>query len=218
MQEDDPWALTPTASKTDVIAQTPHDPMHYALDRITDVTPLDGTTDETVPAALWPAVFGPLPQSPDAAAPASFAILDAAKITNLPQMLEGSRLPHQCLFQGKALEDLGDAAPWIVALEDNNRFVRGLFTQSSAPWDVWDTDGGVILRSYEDLNSLRTHFRKFTKVRDETDTWMFFRFWEPSWVERLAEVLDPSQLHALLKGVEAFGAKSGEDFVILRPT
>ncbi len=67
----------------------------------------------------------------------TYAILDAAKITNLPELLEASPLEHRCLFKGSAYDALKDAAPWVVRLENGNSFTRNLFTRSSAPWHQW---------------------------------------------------------------------------------
>jgi len=109
----------------------------------------------------------------------TYALLDAAKVPGLPEMLETSGLDHACLFQGTAAEELRDVAPWIVQLEEHHKFTQSVFTSGDAPWDMWDNGAGILLRSQGSLAELRRHLRKFTKVRDETNKWYFARFWEP---------------------------------------
>lgn len=53
----------------------------------------------------------------------------AAKIVNLPELLESSRLWHRCLFQGKAYDELRTVAPWLVRPERENAFTRTLFSR-----------------------------------------------------------------------------------------
>ena len=108
----------------------------------------------------------------------TFAILDAARVTNLAETLETSGLEHRCLFAGDAYDDLKEAAPWIVQLEDGNTFTRNLFTRSDALWHMWDQEPGIYIRSRGLLNDLWKHFRKFTRIRDERGKWFYFRFWE----------------------------------------
>ncbi len=82
----------------------------------------------------------------------TYAILDAAKIPNLPELLERSGLEHRCLFKGAAYDEMRDAAPWIVLLEENNSFTRNLFNRSDAPWHLWDHEPGIYVRSRESLD------------------------------------------------------------------
>ena len=124
----------------------------------------------------------------------TFAILDAAKIPNLPELLDQSELEHRCLFKGALEEDYRDAAPWVVNLDPSKPFVRFLFTQddaTQAPWFLWGMDAGIFARSPEPLEQVWRHFRKFTHVRDETGKWYYFRFWEPSFLNAFMTWPDP---------------------------
>lgn len=94
-------------------------------------------------------------------------------------MLEASGLEHRCLFKGNAYDELKNVAPWIARLEEGNAFTRNLFTRSSAPWHLWDTEPGIYIRAHGTLDEMWKHFRKFTKVKDEEGKWFYFRFWEP---------------------------------------
>lgn len=167
---------------------------------------------KTVPDALRGMLFGNSEPTKDEIAKAdgdvtkvpplhSYAILDAAKVTNLPEMLEVSALEHRCFFKGKAYEELRDVAPWIVRLEEGNDFTRHLFTKGDAPWQIWDNDPGIYVRSRMSLDGLWHYFRKFTRVQDENGKWFYFRFYDPSCIaasEALFRSIDRSTRQAPL--------------------
>ena len=163
------------------------------IETIRDVQPLDTQIGvfpkQTVPTILRDVVFGePAPSDAEidaasgdpAAVPPlnTYAILDAASIINLPEMLEDSGLEHRCLFRGEAYTKLKSVAPWIVRLEEDNGFTRNLFTRSNAGWHLWDREPGIFLRSRGSLDEMCRHFRKFTKVQDENGKWFYSRFWD----------------------------------------
>lgn len=139
---------------------------------------------KNVPDALQAALFGQ-PELAGVAAddPAkvpplrTYAILDAAKVQGLPEMLEASGLEHRCLFKGEALDELGDVAPWIVQLDEESSFTRNLFTEGTAPWQMWDKQPGIYIRSHAMLDELWRHFRKFTRIQNEEGKWHFLAFW-----------------------------------------
>ena len=164
------------------------------IDTIDGVEPLDaqlGVADlKTVPDALYEPLFG----QPSDALLHTYAILDAAKVPNLPELLETSGLKHRCLFKGDAYDELKDVAPWVVRLEDGNAFTRNLFTRSDAPWHLWDAEPGIYLRSSGTLDDMWKHFRKFTKVQDEQGKWFYFRFWEARTFTQILEKTEAAPL------------------------
>lgn len=105
----------------------------------------------------------------------TYAILDAAKVVNLPERLEISGLENRCLFQGDTYDDLKDVAPWIVRLEEENAFTRSLFTAGDDPRNLWDKKPGILLRSSADLGTLWKHFRNFTMFQGSA----MLRFYDP---------------------------------------
>ncbi|UWQ79509.1 DUF4123 domain-containing protein [Leisingera sp. S132] len=136
---------------------------------------------KTVPDILHPAIFGQpgLGDEPEGKRRLNtYALLDAAKVPALLELLETSGLEHRCLFKGTAYDELKEAAPWIVRLEEGNSFTRSLFTHSDAPWHLWDAEPGLYLRSRGTLEQMWQQLRKFTRVRDENGKWFYFRFWE----------------------------------------
>lgn len=92
-----------------------------------------------VPDSLHDTIFGqPIPTDAEArfaggdqiSVPSmqTYAILDAAKVVNLPELQEASGLRHHWLFRGEAYDKMKNAALWVVQLEDGNDFIRHLFT------------------------------------------------------------------------------------------
>lgn len=186
----DPWLLPDDI----VAAQNRRDQTVVEVESIESVYPLGPQVGafpkQMVPDALHQVLFGrrePRDIQTEAASEdfvagrkmRTYAVLDASKATNLPELLERSGLEHRCLFKGPAFEELKNVAPWIVLLEDNNAFTRHLFTRSKANWHLWDEEPGIYVRSYAALDDLWRHFRKFTRIQDEGRKWHFFKFWEP---------------------------------------
>jgi hypothetical protein len=144
---------------------------------------------KTVPDALREALFGqPAPTKAERARfaedippLATYAVLDAAKLPYLLiGLLETSGLRHQSLFQGETQEELGEYAPYLVELTEDNDFTRRLFTGPDGVGGLWEKKLGIYLRSRAGFDSLRKHLRRFTRLRTEQSTqWYFFRFWDP---------------------------------------
>ena len=107
----------------------------------------------------------------------TYAILDAAVCPHLPEMLETSELEHRCLFTGTALEETGDVAPWLVALDPDHRLTRMLISTSDRPGGLWDLEPGIVLKSHLDFAALWSHCRKFTRIEDAGGKWLYYRFW-----------------------------------------
>ncbi|MFQ6550646.1 DUF4123 domain-containing protein [Aestuariibius sp. 2305UL40-4] len=196
----DHWTEQPAAPSI------PADPV-IRVETIKDIVPLNDQfgveMPKAVPEALHEQLFGqPNPTDAEIAAEGNapgvpslgtFAILDAASVRNLPEVLSSSGLEHACLFQGDAIKELGDVAPWIVRLDEGSQFVRHLFTEGDAPWAMWDRASGIYLRSRDGLEDLRAHLRKFIKVRDDANAWFYLRLY------------DPRVMRAFLRGAPRFG-------------
>lgn len=198
---DDPWRTPVTGSDG---AETTTQSASSSKTRIVmRVTPLDAQFGvwprKTVPDTLREPLFGRIgPKDPgiaryDAANAAppldSYAILDAAKVQNLPDILTASGLSYRCLFKGRAESELAEVAPYLVRLSEENDLVRRLLTRSDKRADLWDIAPGIYLRSRGTLDEIWRHLRKFTRLQDEQGNWFYFRFWEPHAAQHYFEVL-----------------------------
>ncbi|WP_208352344.1 DUF4123 domain-containing protein [Pseudaestuariivita rosea] len=112
-----------------------------------------------------------------------YAVVDAAKTVNLPELLQASGLPHTCLFDGKSAEELANVCPWLVELDRTTTFSRALFSsdpEGKDSWCHWDKGCAMFVLSSAALKDIRKHFRKFLKVERSNGSWLYFRFWEDS--------------------------------------
>ena len=165
-----------------------------SIDVIEKVTPLDSQLGadpkKTVPNTLYKPLFEqtePTQTETDQYGSTehipplrTYAILDGAKMPYLlTSLLEESKLRYQSLFQGKALDDLIEQAPYLVELEEGNNFTRKLFTAEEAQ-GLWDRELGVYIRTRATFEDARRHFRRFTRIKDEHGKWHFFAFWRTS--------------------------------------
>jgi hypothetical protein len=160
------------------------------------VEPLDAQfgvdPKKTVPDALRKVLFGQPEASADVASArvlGTFAIIDAAKIFGLPEMLAGSGLAHRCLFADDAYENLRDVGPWVVRLDEANEFTRHLFTKGNAPWQMWGKEPGIFLRAWHDLASLQQHLQQYLLAQSDRAARVYVRFWEPRWTRELLETM-----------------------------
>lgn len=119
----DPWHVSNVGVFPDL--EEVHAPT-VRVDVVQPVEPLDRQIGiypkQTVPDALRDVIFGqPAPSafvngnpagSVSSAAPLqAYAILDASKVTGLPDLLETSGLEYGCLFKGDAYDEMKDVAP-----------------------------------------------------------------------------------------------------------
>lgn len=115
----------------------------------------------------------------------TYAILDAGKFQSGLSEIEECEMPFRCLFKGDAAEELKDVAPYLIELDPESRFTRRLFTwipeipDAMTTVHLWHKEPGIYIRSRSDFATLWKHFRKFTRVQNETGAWYYFQFWEP---------------------------------------
>ena len=114
----------------------------------------------SVPADVSEIIFGQLNGSD--AAPLTYALFDAARVSDLSERLVAAAIPHDCLVRGASRDRLGAVSPWLVQLPADSRLCRDLFTAGNAPWQLWGREAYVLMRSYQPLASLVDHLRHFT--------------------------------------------------------
>ncbi|MEQ5778580.1 DUF4123 domain-containing protein [Thalassospira sp. NFXS8] len=115
----------------------------------------------------------------------TYAVIDAAKLTSGASAIETCGMPWRCMFKGKAAIELGDVAPYLIELDQKTDFTRILFTHDpnanaqATTRHLWHREPAIYIRSRADIDEIQSHFRKFTRVRDEQEQWYYLRFWEP---------------------------------------
>lgn len=173
----------------------PEKESYLNIEEIKGVEPLDlqfGVhPQKTVPDSLYEPLFGqPEPTeaetsqygSAEAVPPMrTYAVLDAAKMPYLlTGFIESSELPAQSLFQGDTAEELKEHSPYLVELTEDNDFTKRLLTGPKGVNGLWEKELGIYIRSRGNFAAVRSHLRKFTRIRDDKGDWSYWRFWEPS--------------------------------------
>jgi hypothetical protein len=102
-----------------------------------------------------------------------YAVLDAARDPRVRQVLSGVGLPHQSLYEGPVPDALADVAPYLVALAPEDPASR--YVVSAAWGGAW----GCFIVSTESAPKVRSHLRRFLRVRTEEGKTLVFRFYDP---------------------------------------
>jgi hypothetical protein len=156
------------------------------------VVPLDlqmGAANlRSVPKAIESVLFG----DPDVT---TYAVIDAAVLSGFDGPDDALGLPSACLFNGGPAEGLSDCAPYLVELHPDHAFTRALFTRSDQVWDHWDRSAVILVQTAAPFDTVRDHFRRFTKVSNEAGNWFFLRFYMPQAMDEIMVGLAHSAPH-----------------------
>ncbi|OKH86236.1 DUF4123 domain-containing protein [Thalassospira sp. TSL5-1] len=184
---------------------------YLAYDDIADPSPLDDQFGvwpvKNVPDMLLDPLFGQLePENSEIAQDGdvsrgpvmrTYAIIDAAKLQSGFDEIAECGLPCRCLFKGQAAQDLKDVAPYLLELDPSADMTRRLLTynpklpESMTTAHLWHKEPGIYIRSCIGFEDIWRHFRKFVRIQDESGKWFYFRFWEPSVLSQLPDILAP---------------------------
>lgn len=102
-----------------------------------------------------------------------YAILDAARHSDVPYLLKWAGVEHECLYEGETREKLWYVAPYLLKCDPASDFFKQLLE------DGWGKSWGIFLTSSSKLDELLTHFRQFLLVKDEDNKDFYFRFYDP---------------------------------------
>lgn len=141
-----------------------------------DAFPMRASDNDMSPD-LADALFGPMRDV------GCFAVVDAAVVPNLPELIETSECVAQSLFSGQTAQELAANGPWLVALAPGDAFTRMLLTTSAAPWHLAGCGGFVLLRSTAGFKALRRHLRSVVSACDTTGRKLYFRFWQAPFLQ-----------------------------------
>lgn len=154
------------------------------------------------PDELAALLFAPDDQAFHPAADHVYAVLDAARVFGLPEILEGSGLEHDCLYAGKAARDYGASAPWLVRLNADHALTRSLLDERSGRPLGWPAAPGLLIRSPLSLDGLRRQFRRFTMIHDqETQKRLYFRFYDPRVFRTVITGAPPDPVSQFMRGI-----------------
>lgn len=118
----------------------------------------------------------------------TYGVFDANRAPYLlTGLLESAEVAYQCLFQGKAEEELKEYAPYLVELQDKNELTQHLFTGRDGVNGLWEKDLGIYIRSRRDFSDMRQHLRKFTRVQDDSGKWHYYTPWDGAALSKYPE-------------------------------
>lgn len=135
-----------------------------------------------------------------------YALLDGASIDGLPELLDGSDLPHGCLFEGALIEELARAAPYLVHLHPYNPLTQRILVQG------WGAHWGVFILSESSLDLLKKHFQKCLEAVDVRGESLIFRFYDPRVLHAYLSSADMSEAGAFFGPSDSFFAESEDGF------
>lgn len=125
-----------------------------------------------------------------------YAVLDASQSSDIPVTLEGLNCEYRCLFDGQVGDDLSTVAPYLVRM-----------TRYSDVWDWFAAEGfgkrwGLMIRTDMSLPRLKTHLKKFLRVKLEDGEKVYFKFYRPEHFAAYVPTFPPEDQSRILSRVE----------------
>jgi len=138
-----------------------------------------------------------------------FAILDACDEPAVPQKIsELGDVRAVSLYRGGAEEDYSAIAPYLVQVDS-----------ALLDWIVaalWEHPWGIFAVSPANLETLRTHFRKFLIVQMPDTEKFYFRYYDPRVLKSFLPTCSEAELAEFLGPVQAYaGGEPGTETVRL---
>jgi hypothetical protein len=128
-----------------------------------------------------------------------YAVLDAARDPRVRPLLRASNVPHLCLYDGPLPDALADVAPYLVALSADDSASRRIV---SAAWGgAW----ACFIATQVTSPKLRTHLRRFLRVRTEQGKTLVFRFYDPRVLGRYLSTCTDDELREFFGPISGFG-------------
>ena len=131
-----------------------------------------------------------------------YAVLDAARDPRVYGAVEGSGLPHACLYDGKLPAELAEAAPHLVRLRADRPFTAKLLA------DGWGDSWGCFMTTSLALPELRRHLRRFLRVKNEDGKTLVFRYYDPRVLRVYLPTCTPEELKTFFGPITAMAAEA----------
>lgn len=142
---------------------------------------------------LWPADLNPRTEV--------YAVLDGARDELVHAWVQASYLENHCLYAGELPAELIVTAPWLVRLEPGNRWTTKILARA------WSNSWGVFLRTETTAARLRSHLRRFLRVRDESGRILLFRYYDPRVLRVYLPTCNSNELNTLFGPVQTWVAE-----------
>lgn len=138
-----------------------------------------------------------------------YAVLDGARDDGIYDAVVNSGCVYRCLYEGPLPPEMVRVAPYLVALAPHTHLAHALAHEHRG--HGW----GILLASAANMESVRRHFRKLLRVRDETGRVLLFRFYNPRVMRAYLPTCLPYELEQLFGIVASYWmeADDGHAFV-----
>ena len=127
-----------------------------------------------------------------------YIVLDAAKMQQHLEVAKQFNPKHLCLFKGEGEQKYGSVSPWLFTYRKMSYFDDWYI--SSGGNQNW----GVLIETKVKFEKLYFHLKKFTRVKSETGTIMYFRFYDPRVLPTFLETCDEEQLIEFFGPIDKF--------------
>ena len=138
----------------------------------------------------------------------AYAILDGASIPTLQDRFYDDEPDYRCLFTGNLLPDVLSVAPYVVKLEEDDKFTDWVLEKS------WGNHWGVFAISPVDTRDMWNFLRTLLKVEDSDGNTLLFRFYDPRVMRTFLPTCDIDQLQLMFGPIENYFLE-GEDTELL---
>lgn len=139
-----------------------------------------------------------------------FAVLDGASVPGLLDKLYGLSPNFCCLFRGELQPDMAEVAPYLVQLEQGAEFTNWIIGQG------WGNHWGIFVATEADFRRMRTHFRSFLIVYDETGRPLRFRYYDPRVLRTYLPTCKTEELAIVFGPVTSYVVEDADPDVLSR--
>lgn len=138
-----------------------------------------------------------------------YAVVDSCDEPSVPKKIaEVGSAAAVSLYRGSAEEQYEAVAPYLFKVD------VPVFDWIAN--QLWASPWGIFASADVALESLRTHFRHFLKVKGIDGKPYLFRFYDPRILPRFLESCNDQELAEFYGPVQEYGAKEGDGISLLR--
>jgi hypothetical protein len=134
-----------------------------------------------------------------------FAVIDACDAPAVPSRLRALGEDRAVsLYRGRAEDELWGIGPWLTQVD-----------AETCDWiasDLWSTPWGIFAIADSDLETMRTHFRRFLVVKSPEGEALYFRYYDPRVLPPFLESCTEAELAELFGPIRAFAVTDAASY------
>ena len=137
-----------------------------------------------------------------------WAVVDACDEPSVPPRCEQLGDRAISLYRGRAQTEYADIAPYLVLLD-----------KPTIDWissELWTRPWGIFIYSEAARDPLRTHLRRFLKVRAPDRKPHFFRYYDPEILRAFLESCTRDELEQFFGPIKAYGVSAASEITFYR--